>query len=81
MTLLDHTKAVVTISFSGLALSCINKEKNNRYEFGILGCEGHNPIFDIQEISLDPETMIPISSKLVDHSLDHSIWRMTSKSK
>jgi len=70
MALLDHTKAVVTISFSGLALSCINREKNNRYEFGILECERHNPIFDIQEISLDPETMIPISSKLVDHSLN-----------
>jgi hypothetical protein len=66
---LDHKEAVVTISFSGLALSCINKKKNNRYEFGILGCERHNPVFDIQKIYLDPKTMIPISSRLMPHSL------------
>jgi len=67
---LDHKEAVVTISFSGLALSCINKKKNHRYEFGILGCERHDPVFDIQEISMDPKTMIPISSRLMPHSLD-----------
>src|SRR5215475_8089331 len=66
---LDHKEAVVTISFSGLALSCINEKKNNRYEFGILGCERHNPVFDIQKISMDPKTMIPISSRLMRHSL------------
>ena len=64
---LDHTKAAVTISFSGLALSCINQK--DEYEFGIIGCDRHRPVFDIQKIYLDPKTMTPINSELVDHSL------------
>src|SRR5262245_29967914 len=64
---LDHTKATVTISFSGLALSCINAK--GQYEFGVIGCDRHQPVFDIQKIYLDPKTMTPINSELVDHSL------------
>jgi hypothetical protein len=62
---LDHNNAFITISFAGLALSCINQDKNNRFEVGILSCDQHELNFDIQEITLDPESGQPISAKLL----------------
>jgi hypothetical protein len=67
---LDHSKANVTISIAGLALSCINKLMQNRCEVGILRCERHKPILDIQRIELDPCTGKPVRSSLVHHSLN-----------
>ena len=66
---LDHSKATVTVSIAGLALSCINKLKRNRCEIGILRCDRHRPLLDIQKIELDPKSGIPRCSSLVPHSL------------
>jgi len=66
---LDHSKANVTISVAGLALSCINTLKRNRCEVGILRCDRHKPLLDIQKIELDPDSRNPIRSSLIAHSL------------
>lgn len=66
---LDHSRANVTISIAGLALACINTRKRNRCEIGILRCERHKPLVDIQRILLDPETRTPVRSSLIPHSL------------
>src|SRR5215212_6857591 len=65
---LDHSKATVTISVAGLALSCINRLKQNRCEIGILRCDRHRPLLDIQKIELDKRGS-PLRSCLVPHSL------------
>src|ERR1051325_3817218 len=67
---LDHSKANTTISFVGLALSCINKRKQNRCEVGVLRCERHKPTLDIQRIELDSVYGNPIRASLVPHSLN-----------
>ena len=67
---LDHSKANVTISVAGLALSCINKRKQNRCEIGILRCDRHSPALDIQRIELDPYTKSPLRSTFIPHSLN-----------
>ncbi len=67
---LDHAKATVTISVAGIALTCINKLEGNRCEIGMLRCDRHTPLLDIQRIELDPETRTPISSSLIPHSLN-----------
>ena len=67
---LDHSKATVTIEVVGLALSCINKRERNRCEIGILRCDRHTPVLDIQRIEFDPRTRIPVRSSLVPHALN-----------
>jgi hypothetical protein len=67
---LDHSKATVTLSVAGLALACINRRKLNRCEIGILRCDRHKPVLDIQKIELDPESGQPLRSSLIPHSLN-----------
>ncbi|PYP83412.1 MAG: hypothetical protein DMF61_23250 [Blastocatellia bacterium AA13] len=67
---LDHSKATVTISIAGIALSCINKLEGNRFEIGFLRCDRHRPLLDIQEIEFDPKTGESIRSCLIPHSLN-----------
>jgi hypothetical protein len=64
---LDHTKANVTISLAGIAIS--RPHKRNQYEVGFLKCGRHNLVLDIQEIELDPVTMRPLRSCFKPHSL------------
>src|SRR5689334_7851441 len=66
---LDHSKANAIISVAGLALSCINALKRNRCEIGILRCDRHKPLLDIQKIELDPDSRQPVRSSLIAHSL------------
>ncbi|HWX41689.1 MAG TPA: hypothetical protein VN345_11115 [Blastocatellia bacterium] len=68
--MLDHSKANVTIAIGGLALACINGQKRNRCEVGILRCDRHKPILDIQRIELHPKSRKPLHSSLVPHSLN-----------
>jgi hypothetical protein len=68
---LDHSKATITISISGIALACINRQQN-RCEVGILRCDRHKPVLDIQKVEMDPETGTPVRSSLVPHSLSLS---------
>jgi hypothetical protein len=68
--MLDHSKANVTLSIGGLALACINGQKRNRCEVGILRCDRHKPILDIQRIELHPKSRKPLHSSLVPHSLN-----------
>lgn len=66
---LNHSKATVRISLAGLALVCINKREHNRCEIGILRCDRHAPVLDIQKIELDSTRTKRKSSCLVEHSL------------
>lgn len=67
---LDHSKANVTISVAGIAISCINKVKRNRYETAFLRCDRHKPVLDIQKIEIDTKTGKRLRSSLVPHSLN-----------
>lgn len=67
---LDHSKASVSLSVAGLALTCINGLKGRRGEIGILRCDRHEPVLDIQRININPETGEPISSSLIEHKLN-----------
>jgi hypothetical protein len=64
---LDHSKANVTISVAGIAIS--RPHKRNQFEIGFVKCDRHNLVLDIQKIELHPETRIPIRSSLKPHSL------------
>ncbi|HEX8089308.1 MAG TPA: hypothetical protein VF762_10670 [Blastocatellia bacterium] len=66
---LDHSKATVTVSVAGIALSCINKRERDRCEISILKCDRHRLTFDIQKIELHPRTLEPVRSCLIPHSL------------
>lgn len=66
---LDHSKATVTVSIAGIALSCINKRERDRCEISILKCDRHKLTFDIQKIELHPRTREPVGSCLIPHSL------------
>src|SRR5438128_7608860 len=70
---LDHSKANVTISVAGIAIS--RPHKRNQFEIGFVKCERHNLVLDIQKIELDAETRSPICSSLKPHShrLDEDI--------
>jgi hypothetical protein len=68
--MLDHSKANITIDIGGLALACINSRQRNRCEVGILRCDRHKPILDIQRIELHPKSRKPLRSVLVPHSLN-----------
>ena len=59
----NHSEATVTISFAGVALFCINKDKQNRCEVGIVHCDRHQTVMDIQEIVFD-NSGDPIKSML-----------------
>jgi hypothetical protein len=65
----NHSKATVTITIEGLALACINGHKRNRCEVGILRCDRHKPLLDIQQINLD-ESGNACSSSLIPNSLN-----------
>lgn len=67
---LDHSKATVTISVVGLALTCINRLKQNQCEVGMLRCDRHSPVMDIQKIKLDYGRKNPKCSSLFRHSLN-----------
>lgn len=67
---LDHSKATVTISVAGLALSCINPLKQNRCEVGLLRCDRHKPVLDIQQIEMGHRSGNPICSSLIPNSLN-----------
>ena len=67
---LDHSKATVTVSVAGLALSCINPLKQSRCEVGLLRCDRHRPVLDIQRIELRHEDGEPKCSSLIYHSLN-----------
>jgi hypothetical protein len=67
--LLDHLNSSVTVSIAGLGLACINKRKRNRCEIGIIRCDRHKPLLDIQRIEYDRSGK-PIRSSLVPHSLN-----------
>lgn len=64
---LDHSKANVTISVAGIAIS--RPHKRNQFEIAFVKCDRHNLVLDIQKIELDAETRIPIRSSLKPHSL------------
>ena len=66
---LDHSNATVTVSIAGLGLACINKHKRNRCEIGILRCDRHKPLLDIQRIEYGRDGK-PVRSSLVPHSLN-----------
>lgn len=68
--MLDHSKANVTIAIGGLALACINSRERNRCEVGLLRCDRHKPVLDIQRVELHPKSRRPIRSTLVPHSLN-----------
>lgn len=70
------SRPAVAISFAGLALFCINPNEENRCEVGIIGCERHRPVLDIQEMTFDLRSGKPMKSSLVPHSLslDEDIW-------
>lgn len=67
---LDHSKATVTVSVVGLAIACINRMKKDQCEIGMLRCDRHTPVLDIQKIRLDPESGEPINSCLFSHTLN-----------
>ena len=67
---LDHSRANVTISLAGLALSCINQDMRNRCEVGIIRCDRHRPLLDIQRIEMEPGTRVPLRSCLIPHALN-----------
>ena len=67
---LDHTRANVTISLAGLALSCINQVMRNRCEVGIIRCDRHRPLLDIQRIEMEPKSRVPLRSCLIPHALN-----------
>jgi hypothetical protein len=64
---LDHSKANVTISVAGIAIS--RPHKRNQFEIAFVKCDRHNLVLDIQKIELDAETRSPIRSSLKPHSL------------
>jgi hypothetical protein len=64
---LDHSKANVTISVAGIAIS--RPYKRNQFEIGFVKCDRHSLVLDIQKIELHPVTRIPIRSCLKPHSL------------
>ena len=66
---LDHLNATVTVSIAGLGLACINKHKRNRCEIGILRCDRHKPLLDIQRIEYGTDGK-PLRSSLVPHTLN-----------
>ena len=66
---LDHLNASVTVSIAGLGLACINKRKRNRCEIGILRCDRHKPLLDIQKIEYGGDGKA-VRSSLVPHSLN-----------
>lgn len=67
---LDHSKAAVTVSVVGLAIACINRMNHDRCEVGMLRCDRHTPVLDIQKIRLDPESGEPLNSCLLSHTLN-----------
>jgi hypothetical protein len=64
---LDHSKANVTISVAGIAIS--RPHKRNQFEIGFVKCDRHNLVLDIQKIELHPVTRSPVRSSLKPHSL------------
>lgn len=79
---LEPEKASVTVSLAGVALVCINQAEKKRCEVGIISCPGHQPVLDIQKITLERGTGAPTSSSLVKHrlNLDADIWITVHKS-
>lgn len=72
----DPENASVTVSLAGVALLCINRARENLCEVGVISCDHHKPVLDIQRIDLDPGTGKPVGSTLINHqlNLDGDIW-------
>lgn len=64
---LDHSKANVTISVAGIAIS--RTHKRNQFELDFLRCDRHKLELDIQEIALELQTGRLAHSCLKPHSL------------
>ena len=63
------SNAQVTISLSGLFLLCVNKNRQNRVEAGMIACDHHSFTFDIERIEIGPGGL-PLSSTLVEYDLN-----------